>query len=56
MHNRWHTFGLSIYDDHVKVTLDQRVLFNTYDWTRRKDGRVALWTQETTSRDLNSLR
>ena len=44
--DRWHTMGAVVHDDHLKVSLDQKLLFTTYDWTRRKDGRVALWTQE----------
>lgn len=44
--NRWHTLTVTANDDHIKVLLDQKILFTTYDRTRRKDGRIALWTQE----------
>jgi hypothetical protein len=44
--NRWHTLGVTVNDDHFAVSLDQRLLFTTFDRTRMKDGRVALWTQE----------
>jgi len=54
--NRWHTMGVVIDDDHVKVSLNQKLLFTTYDWTRRKDGRVALWTQEDNVSQFHQLK
>jgi len=44
--NRWHTLGVTLNDDHFKVSLDQKVLFTAFERTRMKDGRIALWTQE----------
>ena len=44
--NRWHTLGVTVNDDHFAVSLDKKVLFTTFERTRMKDGRVALWTQE----------
>jgi hypothetical protein len=44
--NRWHTLRVKLNDDHFAVVLDEKVLFATYDRTRMKDGRVALWTRE----------
>jgi hypothetical protein len=44
--NRWHTLGVTINDDHFAVSLDNKVLFTTFDRARMKDGRIALWTQE----------
>jgi hypothetical protein len=44
--NRWQTLGLIVNDDHFTVSLDKKVLFTTFDRTRMKDGRIALWTQE----------
>jgi hypothetical protein len=43
---RWHALKVIFNDEHVAVALDQKVLFTTYDRTRRKDGRIALWTRE----------
>jgi hypothetical protein len=43
---RWHSLRVSVNDDHFVVSLDGRVLFTTFERTRMKDGRVALWTQE----------
>jgi len=54
--NRWHTMGVVIDDDHVKVSLNQKLLFTSYDWTRRKDGRVALWTQEDNVSQFHQLK
>lgn len=45
-HNRWQTLRLIVNDDHFTVSLDDKVLFVTFDRARRKDGRIALWTQE----------
>jgi hypothetical protein len=42
----WHTLGVTVNDDHFSVSLDKKVLFTTFDRTRMKDGRIALWTQE----------
>jgi hypothetical protein len=44
--NRWHTLGVTLNDDHFKVSLDQKTLFTAFERTRMKDGHVALWTQE----------
>jgi hypothetical protein len=44
--NRWQTLRLTADDDHFTVALDGKELLVTFDRTRRKDGRVALWTQE----------
>jgi hypothetical protein len=44
--DRWHTLRVTADDDHFTVALDGKELFVTFDRTRRKDGRVALWTQE----------
>jgi len=44
--NRWQTLGLIVNDDHFTVSLDKKTLFTTFDRTRMKDGRIALWTQE----------
>ena len=46
MPNRWHTLGVKINDDHFAISLDNQVLFTTFDRERMKDGRIALWTQE----------
>jgi len=43
---RWHALKVIFNDEHVAVALDHKVLFTTYDRTRRKDGRIALWTRE----------
>jgi hypothetical protein len=48
MPDRWHTLGVTLNDDHFTVSLDQKVLFTAFERTRRKDGHVALWTQEDT--------
>ncbi len=44
--DRWHVLKVTFDDDHFVVALDSKVLFTTYDRTRRKDGRIALWTRE----------
>jgi hypothetical protein len=44
--DRWQTLGLIANDDHFTVSLDRKVLFTTFDRSRLKDGRIALWTQE----------
>ena len=46
MPDRWHTLGVTLNDDHLTVSLDQKVLFTAFERTRMKDGHVALWTQE----------
>ena len=46
--DRWYTLGVTLNDDHFTVFLDQKVLFTAFERTRRKDGHVALWTQEDT--------
>jgi hypothetical protein len=46
MRNHWHSLGVMVNDDHFTVSVDQKVLFTTFDRTRMKDGRFALWTQE----------
>jgi len=43
---RWHTLKVTLDDDHFVVAFDNKILFTTYDRTRKKDGRVALWTRE----------
>ena len=48
MPDRWHTLGVTLNDDHFTVSLDQKVLFTTFERTRMKDGHIALWTQEDT--------
>ena len=48
MPDRWHTLAVTLNDDHFKVSLDEKVLFTTFERTRRKDGHIALWTQEDT--------
>jgi len=40
--------GVTLNDDHFTVSLDQKVLFTTFERTRMKDGHIALWTQEDT--------
>lgn len=44
--DRWQTLRVIANDDHFTVSLDGKELFVTFDRTRRKDGRLALWTQE----------
>jgi hypothetical protein len=44
--NRWHTLGVKVNDDHFAISLDNQLLFTTFDRSRMKDGRIALWTQE----------
>ena len=46
MPNRWHTLGVTLNDDHFKVSFDGKVLFTAFERTRMKDGHIALWTQE----------
>lgn len=46
MLNRWHMLKVVANDDHFAVSLDQKILFTTFDRARMKDGRVALLTQE----------
>jgi hypothetical protein len=48
LRDRWHTLGVTLNDDHFKVSLDEKVLFTTFERTRMKDGHIALWTQEDT--------
>ena len=48
MPDRWHTLAVTLNDDHFKVSLDEKVLFTTFERARRKDGHIALWTQEDT--------
>jgi hypothetical protein len=44
--DRWQTLSVIVNDDHFTVSLDAKELFTTFDRTRMKDGRIALWTQE----------
>ena len=44
--DRWHELRVLVNDDHFTVTLDGTKLITAYDRSRRKDGRIALWTQE----------
>jgi hypothetical protein len=44
--DRWYSLKVTADDDHFVVALDSKVLFTAYDRTRRKDGRIALWTRE----------
>jgi hypothetical protein len=44
--NRWQALRLIVNDDHFTVSFDDKVLFFTFDRTRRKDGRIAPWTHE----------
>ena len=44
--DRWHELRVLVNDDHFTVTVDGAKLITTYDRSRRKDGRIALWTQE----------
>ncbi len=44
--DRWHTLGVTLSDDHFKVSFDGKVLFTAFERTRMKDGHIALWTQE----------
>jgi hypothetical protein len=46
MPNRWHTLGVKVNDDHFAISLDNQLLFTTFERARMKDGRIALWTQE----------
>jgi hypothetical protein len=46
MRNNWHKLHVMVNDDHFRVSVDEKVLFTTFDRTRMKDGRFALWTQE----------
>jgi hypothetical protein len=48
MPDRWHTLGVTLNDDHFKVSFDRKVLFTAFERTRMKDGHIALWTQEET--------
>jgi hypothetical protein len=48
MPDRWHTLGVTLNDDHFKVSFEGKVLFTAFERTRMKDGRIALWTQEDT--------
>ena len=43
---RWHTLGVTLNDDHFKVSFDGKVLFTAFEPTRMKGGHIALWTQE----------
>jgi hypothetical protein len=49
MPDRWHTLGVTLNDDHFKVSFEGKVLFTAFERTRRKDGHIALWTQEETA-------
>jgi hypothetical protein len=40
--------GVTLNDDHFKVSFDEKVLFTAFERTRMKDGHIALWTQEDT--------
>ena len=53
--DRWHTLGVTVNDDHFTVSLDQKVLFTAFERTRRKDGHIALWTQEDTLARFNGV-
>jgi hypothetical protein len=44
--DHWHALSVTANDDHFAVSLDQRLLFTTFDRVRMKDGRIALWAQE----------
>ena len=46
--DRWQTLGVTLNDDHFKVSFDGKVLFTAFERTRMKDGHIALWTQEDT--------
>jgi hypothetical protein len=46
MPGRWHTLGVTLNDDHFKVSLDEKVLFTAFERARMKDGHFALWVQE----------
>jgi hypothetical protein len=46
--DRWHTLGVTLNDDHFKISFDGKVLFTAFERTRMKDGRIALWIQEDT--------
>jgi hypothetical protein len=46
MLNHWHALTVKVNDDHFSISFDRQALFTTFDRTRIKDGRVALWTQE----------
>ena len=46
--DRWHTLGVTLNDDHFKVSFNEKVLFTAFERTRMKDGHIALWTQEDT--------
>ncbi len=46
MPGRWHTLGVTLSDDHFKVSFDGKILFTAFERTRMKGGHVALWTQE----------
>jgi hypothetical protein len=46
--DRWHTLGVTLNDDHFKVSFEEKVLFTAFERTRMKDGHIALWTQEDT--------
>jgi hypothetical protein len=48
MPDRWHTLAVTLNDDHFKVSFEGKILFTAFDRTRRKDGHIALWTQEDT--------
>lgn len=43
---RWHVLRVRLNDDHFAVWFDDVALFTTFDRTRMKDGRIALWTRE----------
>jgi hypothetical protein len=38
--------GVTLNDDHFKVSLDEKVLFTAFERARMKDGHFALWVQE----------
>ena len=46
--DRWQTLGVTLNDDHFKVSFDGKVLFTAFERTRMKHGHIALWTQEDT--------
>jgi hypothetical protein len=48
MPDRWHTLGVTLNDDHFKVSFEGKVLFTAFERTRMKNGHIALWTQEDT--------
>ena len=53
--NHWYVVGVVLNDDHFSVSLDRKVIFTTFERTRMKDGRVALWVREDTAARFDQI-